>query len=542
METTAVKAKGTVLVVEDDALVRFTLEAHLRDQGYTVLSAEDGTQGWQVFRGDDSVEVVLLDLRLPGLDGLELLRRIRKAAPETPVIIVSGMGTFSDVVESLRAGARDYVTKPITDLGLIDHAVAQALDWRNLVRENQCYRRRLEAEVARRTEELHQAQKLEMIGVLAGGVAHDFNNLLGAILGYAELSLFVDEDPRRIRDNLFEIQRAGERAANLVRQLLHFSRPGETRHRPVCIAPVIKEALKLLRATLPTSVEIRQSVPLSDLRILADPTEMHQVIMNLCTNAFQALPREKGVIEVTLEPVTLTRTARGAVGRLEPGPHLRLTVRDDGCGMDGRTKAQIFEPFFTTKERGRGTGLGLCVVHDIVTGSGGCILVDSEPGRGTRVEVYFPVVSGGDPDEPDLDRGELPRGEGRLLLVEDEPALLALLRRMLAYLGYEVESAANGYLAKSRFLEAPAGYRALVTNLFMSGKTGVELIEELHELRPDLPVLLLSGNDRADLLAAVEGRPNVSVLAKPVTLTRLAMELRNLLQAAEGTAAQRPTA
>ncbi len=283
----------TILTIEDDQLVRKAMVAYLKSLNYTVFQAGDGAEGLEIFHRAHP-DLVITDLRLPKIDGMEVLSVIRKASPETPVIIASGMGTLGDAIRALQLGARDYVTKPITDMSLIRYAVERALEHAQLVRENKKYQQHLEEEVQKKTAELYQAQKLESIGTLAGGIAHDFNNILAAIMGFTELALFKIEKNSEVAGNLQQVLKASTRAKNLVLQILTFSRKTVTDRHPIQASLIIKEALKLLQATLPSTVQLTQHIRAKEVMIQADPTEIHQVITNLCTNAFHALPNERG--------------------------------------------------------------------------------------------------------------------------------------------------------------------------------------------------------------------------------------------------------
>jgi PAS domain S-box-containing protein len=281
-------------------------------------------------------------------------------------------------------------------------------------------RKRLEAQIRR-------AQKMEAMGTLAGGIAHDFNNILSAMMGYAELA--ADELPRESRaaDSLRQVLAAGSRAKDLVRQILTFSRQAEQERRPVQLHHVIKEALKLLRASLPATIEIRQAIREDSGIVLADPSQMHQVLMNLCTNAEHAMRPDGGVLEIRLDPMDVDPTYAAAHPPLQPGPHIRLAVRDTGHGMPPAVQERIFDPFFTTKEPGEGTGLGLAMVHGIVTRHGGAITVESAPGRGTRFHLYLPRYHA----EEARAAVEEPPARGsreRILVVYDESSIGCLWR------------------------------------------------------------------------------------------------------------------
>jgi PAS domain S-box-containing protein len=353
--------------------------------------------------------------------------------------------------------------------------------------------------------QLQQAQKMEAIGTLAGGIAHDFNNILSIILGYA--SLAVDEldgiaktaakpaeraSPSRfadIRENLGMVIQAGKRARDLVQQILTFSRHSEPEKRPLDIQPIVKEVMKLMRPTLPATIEIKQSFERETLPVMADPSQIHQVLMNLCTNAAHAMEPNGGVLDVSLGRIDGS-LAGEATGN---GTWVRLVVRDTGTGMDEATRERIFEPFFTTKAAGEGTGLGLSVVHGIVSDHGGTILVESEPGKGSLFEVLLPVHHGAisADEEPEM---APPTGKGRVLFVDDEAPLVKMAERVLTRLGYSVVGETRSQAALDRFKADPRAFDVVITDQTMPGLTGDVLAGEVRKLRADIPIVLCTGN------------------------------------------------
>ncbi|MCK5227317.1 MAG: response regulator, partial [Desulfobulbaceae bacterium] len=351
-----------VLYVEDDEIVRRAIVNYMTTLGYSMLQAADGQAGLDLFR-EEAPDVILTDLRMPKMDGLQLLSVIKDEAPDTPVIIVSGMGTIDDAVKALTLGAWDYIIKPVSDMAILEHAVNKALERSNLVRENKQYQRHLEEEVEKRTAELLQAQKMEAIGTLASGVAHDFNNMLNAILGYTDLLLQDTPAESRQYTRIAEISKAGQRAAELVNQILAFSR--QTRQEPIALhmQRLIKECLTLLHGSLPATIEINEQIDALCGAIYADPTQIHQVIMNLATNAYHAMREHGGRLGIELVQVEL---AWGDVPDLPPGPYARLRVTDSGHGIEPEIMQRIFDPYFSTKKSGEGTGLGLSTVHGII--------------------------------------------------------------------------------------------------------------------------------------------------------------------------------
>jgi len=390
--------------------------------------------------------------------------------------------------------------------------------------------KRSQEERSRIETQLRQAQRLEAIGVLAGGVAHDFNNILTAIWGYAALAR--DELPQasRERGHLDEVLKASERARDLVRQILAFSRRGEESRQRLQISTVIREDLKLFRATLPSSIELHEQIDPECGAVLADPTQIHQIVMNLCTNAYQALGQAGGAVKVALERVQVGQAAARANPYLNPGPYARLAVSDTGQGIDPKIADRIFEPFFTTKGLSQGTGLGLSVVHGIVTSYGGAINFDSVPGQGTTFSVHLPLAPAREELEEQAPSSEpLPRGGERILFVDDEEPLAQLGKEMLERLGYQVEAFSSSREALEAFRQDPQEFDLALTDLTMPGLTGVDLGREFLALRPDLPVILATGfSEQMDAPKAKELGFQAYV-AKPFVLSDLARTLREAL-------------
>jgi signal transduction histidine kinase len=342
-------------------------------------------------------------------------------------------------------------------------------------------------------QQLRHAQRIEALGTLAGGIAHDFNNILGAILGYAEMALGRLRRDSRAWHDVQEVRKAGERARDIVDRILAFSRRTEQRHRPVRMRPLLEETAGLLSASLPPTVDLRMRLPDEDAIVLGEPSRLQQVVMNLCTNAAQAMASE-GVIEVGLDMVTFDTERALSHGALPAGRYVRLTVRDSGHGMDAATLERIFEPFFTTKAVGTGTGLGLAMVHGIVSDHGGAMDVRSKPGAGSSFAAYFQQAEA-PPAEDERGEAPLPLGQGEtILLVDDERPLVLLGEEMLAAIGYEPIGFDKSAAALAAFRADPDRFDLVLTDELMPEMTGTELASALHEIRPDLPVLLMTGH------------------------------------------------
>lgn len=377
--------------------------------------------------------------------------------------------------------------------------------------------------------QLRHSQRMEAIGVLAGGIAHDFNNLLMPILGFAELAQdLVKEDQPKLASYLEEIHGAGRRAADLVSQILLFGRQMEHDKQPVELHPMVKECLKLMRAALPATITIEVSVDEQCGQVLVDPSQIHQVMMNLCTNGFHAMRESGGRLKVTLDRVSSATPVQAIGGDLPPGDYIRLCVSDTGCGMSPETQKQVFLPFFTTKRVGEGTGLGLSIVHGIVTGCDGGILLESEVGRGSTFTVYLPIALKSEPSDPFHEESPA-RGHEHILVVDDERPIGQMLGEALGLLGYRVSVFQDGQEALTAFQANPEGYDLVMTDCSMPGITGQELGVAVWHLRPGLPVLLMTGFSEELDEARARKQGFADLLKKPLPLSSLARALRKTL-------------
>ena len=394
------------------------------------------------------------------------------------------------------------------------------------VRHELAERKRAEGESRDMERQLRRAQKMEAMGALAGGIAHDFNNILGAILGYTELALYEVPADSQARRKMEQVMRAGHRARDLVRQILLFGRENREDRELIRMGPVVKEAVKLLRASLPATIAVERRVDRDLGPVLGNSTEIHQIVMNLCTNAGHAMEETGGVLRISLTGVTLDAEAPPP---LVPGRHLRLTIRDTGPGMSPETLERIFDPYFTTKNPTKGTGLGLSIVHRIVETMGGAIQARSDPGAGATFDVYFPEARARRKSPP----AAASRGSGdgqRILFVDDEPALAELGREMLDRMGYRADACEDPKTALRRFSEAPNRYDLVLTDMTMPGMTGDRLARELRRIRPNLPVVICTGfSERINETRAKEAGA-FALLMKPVTLDDLSKTLHNALK------------
>ena len=397
--------------------------------------------------------------------------------------------------------------------------------------------KRFQAEQVDAEAQLREAQKMEALGTLAGGVAHDFNNILGIIIGFTELALLNLSEKASMGSELHEVLKAANRAKDLVRQILAFSRRGEQEERPVQVGLIVNEVLKMLRSSLPSTIEIKQNVA-SKAFVMADPTQIHQMLMNLCTNSAHAMQEDAGVLQVALTDVRLGPESIPSHWELQPGPHVKLTVQDTGHGIDPSILDRIFDPFFTTKGPGVGTGLGLSVVHGIVKSHKGTIVVKSLPGQGTTFEVLFPAIEAA-AEVPAMAAVPLPHGNERILVVDDEPALARAAKQMLERLGYQVEFRTNGIgaLQAVRQQSKEKSFDLVITDMTMPHLTGAGLARELLKLQPDLVIVLCTGFSETMDKEKAKSLGIQGYLKKPVVFGELAAMVRKVLDEKGATAA-----
>ena len=382
-------------------------------------------------------------------------------------------------------------------------------------------------ESKRLQSQLQQARKMESFGTLAGGIAHDFNNFLGIIIGNTELAM--DDVPKwnPAHLNLEEILEASLRARDVVRQLLSFARRTRLEKKPVNISIIMQESIKLLRSSIPTSIEIRQNIPKDIDTILANPTQINQILINLSTNAHHAMPYG-GILEISLKNVELEEDRATQYPDLNPGRHVNLKVSDTGHGISAMEMDRIFDPYFTTKGVGKGTGMGLSVVHGIVKNHGGAISVNSELGQGTTFSIFFPVVEKQTAIETEPVE-ELPTGNERILLVDDEKSILFTGRNLLERLGYQVETRQNPVEALNLFRANSSQFDLVITDMTMPKMTGDQLVQEILKIRPDMPIVLNTGfNEKIDEEKAKEIGIR-QYIEKPLNRRILAKAVREVL-------------
>jgi signal transduction histidine kinase/ActR/RegA family two-component response regulator len=393
-------------------------------------------------------------------------------------------------------------------------------------------RKKSEAQNRELENKLIQAHKLESIGTLAGGIAHDFNNILSSIIGFTELALGEVKKGTMIEDDLQEVYAAGKRAKELVNQILAFARQSEEEIKPVQVSLIVKELLKFIRASIPTTIEIKSDIN-SDSLIMGNGTQIHQVMMNLCTNAAHAMESSGGEIKVILEDEFIDKKSELTDLGLCEGEHLKIVVSDTGTGIDPSIIGSIFEPYFTTKEIGEGTGMGLAMVHGIVTSYNGKIFVDSKLDEGTEFKIYIPTTSQRLDYKP-YETEDFPGGSEKILFVDDEAPIAKMGSQMLSRLGYEVTTRISGIDALELFRETPDRFDLVITDMTMPNITGTILSKELLKLNPDIPIILCTGYSKS---ISEETAQKLGIKAfgfKPFIQADLAKTVRKVLDEVKG--------
>jgi signal transduction histidine kinase/ActR/RegA family two-component response regulator len=477
-------------------------------------------------------DLILADYSIPGFDGMTALGLAREEAPEIPFLFVSATIGEELAIDAMHQGATDYVLKQ--RLGRLVPSVLRAIRERDERRE----RKKAEDALVQSEKQFRQAQKMEAVGRLAGGIAHDFNNLLTVIMGYSHVLSAELGSEHPLHDKIEETQKAGEKAAMLVRQLLAFSRKQPLEPKHLSVNNVVSNLEEMLRRLIGADIRLVIKLDPSNSQVLADQAQLEQVLMNLVVNARDAMPHG-GTLTIETARTELAKSPLYHVEPLPPGHYVKLSVTDTGSGMDRDTQAHIFEPFFTTKEEGKGSGLGLSTVFGIVTQSGGGIDVNSRVGYGTKFDIFFPRVAADSRAAAARRAGEQPiGGTETILLVEDDSSVRILLRDSLRKLGYRVIEAKHGIEACLLASQELANLHLLLTDMVMPGMGGRELAQQLMTMKPDLRVLFMSGfTDDVGILAGHE-QGTSGFLQKPFTPEVLARTVRKILDAASSNTSQ----
>jgi signal transduction histidine kinase len=515
----ATKDHIDVLLVEDDEedyLLTKSLLSRLDGVWHELHWVGDYPTALSAAR-DGDYDVCLVDYRLGAANGIQLIRDLVASGHDLPVIVLTGQGDREVDIEAARAGAADYLVKGEVSPALLERTIRYAM------------RSHADMRALRESEEtLRQAQKMEAVGRLAGGVAHDFNNMMSVVIGYSELVLASLDVAHPQRQDIEEIKRAGERASAMTNQLLAFSRKQVFQTRIVDVNTVVIEVKKLLQHVLGEDIELAGILDPALEPIEVDPGQLEQVIMNLAINARDAMPMG-GKLTIETANVELDDDPLSHVD-VQPGPYVLLSVTDTGVGMEAETIRQIYEPFFTTKEEGKGTGLGLATVFGIVKQSGGDISVDSTPGQGATFKVYLPHSQAPiDRIQPAAPSTSTPRGSETILLVEDEELLRSLERKMLEQRGYTVLEAQSVGHAFEIARDHKGAIDLLLTDVVMPELSGRELAKQLAVERPEMRILYMSGYAADAITRHGVLEPGIAFLPKPLTGTLLAQKLREVL-------------
>ncbi len=534
--------KKKILIVDDEPLNIDLLEAMLAREDYEIMTASDGAEALAKTQSTPP-DLILLDIMMPVMDGFEVAKKLKSDSltAHIPIILVTALDDLSDRVKGLEAGADDFLTKPVekSELKARVNNLLKVKAYHDHLRN---YQIKLEEEVSLRTrdleKELHRrketeaqlirAQKMEAIGTLAGGIAHDFNNILSAILGYSEMALLLATTDATLSDYIRQIHTAGERASDLVQQILTFSRETDDDLKPAEISVIIKEALKLLGATLPSTITTKHNI-VTTSPVLANPTQIHQLLMNLCTNAAHAMEDNGGVLAVTLTDVELNAESLAGHPEMTAGNYVKLSVNDTGKGMPPDVLERIYDPFFTTKPAGKGTGLGLSTVHGIVNNHFGAIAVSSKPNAGTTFDIYLPIVDR--EVAPQISENESTvNGTESILFVDDDKAIAGMSKIMLENLGYHVNSKTSSIDALVDFKRQPEKYDLVITDLTMPQMTGLELAGEILNVRPDTPIILCTGLSTQLKSGDRELKGIQAVLAKPILSRTMSGTIRSVMK------------
>lgn len=649
-----------ILTIDDESYIRHSIKAYLEDFGFIVFEAENGKKGIEIF-DSRKIDLILLDLRMPEMNGLEVLKIIKKKSPDTPLIVASGTGNISAVVEALHLGAWDYILKPIEDMNVLYHSVSKSLAESQLKKENKIYQERLEELVKERTRELEESekryrvifehtgtaavilepdntismansqfyeitglkkneiewgkkwhefvdekykdilnqfreqknknlkpsqheitlinsdgeekyiyatlatlpgidkinisllditekketeqrwrniekqlrnsQKMEAIGTLAGGIAHDLNNILSPVLGYSEMTMMEVETGSKVYKHSEKIHKATLRAADLVSQILSFNRSTEGEKKPIKIHPVAKEAIKLLKSSIPSTIKIIDKIDRNCGYVEADPTRIHQIIMNLCTNAFHAMEATGGELTISLKETLLSKEDLIKHPNLTLNKYIAFQVTDTGHGMDDKTQERIFDPYFTTKEEGKGTGLGLATVYSIVKSYNGAVIVNSALGKGTSFTIMLPLDLTKTKKavmDIKIDIKKNTKGE-KILFVDDNKEIVEMCKQGLEALDYKVFDFSSSLDALNFFKEHHQDINLVVTDQTMPGKTGINLAKEMKKINQNIPIILCSGYAEEIDKKEIDMAGISKFIKKPLSVDKLSKVIQSIL-------------
>ena len=512
-----------ILIVDDDTVVAASVKAVLARREYNITVTNDALEAIELLHQTE-FDLAILDVMMPVMNGFQIMETVRDLDLDTIFIIMTGDTTMDSAIKAIREGASDYIRKPF-DADELMIRVENAIRHKRSKDE----KRVIQSEKKQLELQLRQSQKMEAIGTLAGGMAHDFNNTLGIIIGNTELAIRTTQKDSPTRQYLNNIITASCRAEEMVSRLLSFSRITDAEKKPIDLISSVNESLKLLRSSLPSDIEIRKNFPESKLVIMGDPTQINQVMVNLCTNAAHAMNGSGGVIELNITTKVIGIDPITSFSDLPQGPYAELTISDTGHGIPNDVIKRVFDPYFTTKEPGKGTGMGLSVVHGIVKSHGGIIKVDSRVGSGSVFTVYVPLIDAVVDDKPVLDNEYIPGGKENILLVDDEYMIADTMKIMMEQLGYKVEAFTESNRALEVFENDPGAFDLVITDMTMPKMTGDLLASKIQDIRKNTPVIICTGfNNKVDPEDLKE-KGVCEILTKPVRTTTLAKAINNVL-------------
>ena len=516
--------KENIMVVEDDAIIALKLKDSLLEMGYRVSAMANSGDKAVELAIKEQPDLILMDIHLKGeMDGIEAAERIRSQL-EVPVIFMSAYSDKNKIMRAKQTLPSGYIVKPFQDREL-----AINIEMALYVAKADADRKIAEKERQLLQQHLFKNQKLESLGTLAGGIAHDFNNLLFQISGNIQIAKKKLSKTDISLDNLSNALNACYRAKDLTQQILTFSRREEGELKPMDIQPMVKEALKLLRSSIPATIEMKSHIDSESGLVHCDPTQITQIVMNLCTNAYQAMKETGGLLEIALKNRLITPDDSLSETGLTPGNYLELIVADTGVGIKPETVDRIFDPYFTTKTQDEGSGLGLSIVHGIIENHKGKIQVTSEPGVGSRFKVYLPVVESIE-TKPKLRQAmELVGGTEQILIIDDDRSIVGLEQEFLVNLGYQVKSFTNSAEALAAFKADPMKFDLVLTDQTMPHFTGADLSRKMMTIRPDIPIILLTGYSELINQKDARAKGIKQFLTKPVDLNQLAVAIRTVL-------------
>ncbi|MBF0468992.1 MAG: response regulator [Desulfamplus sp.] len=465
----------------------------------------------------DGMDLVMLDYYLGKHTALDIVQQIRSRDNKIPVIILTGNEDVHTAALISRNGADDYLVKGRLDINQLTKSICNVM-------ERHCLRR----ERNELKEQMYALQRLEAMGSLAGGIAHDFNNILFPITGYAEMLLMDAGENKNLKKGLNEILKGAERAKELIRQILTFSSQGKQSVAPLRAHLVVNEALKLMRSTLPSTIHVRSSIDKENDLVMADSTQIHQIIMNLMTNAYHATEKSGGEILVSLKPEDVNGVLPDGQ-EIIPGNYVHLCVRDTGEGISKDVMKRVFDPYFTTKPEGKGTGLGLAVVLGIVKNSHGYILLESEPGKGTAVHIYIPLLEKQINAKFLVEERSVYTGSGHILLVDDQLPIIRMEKLMLERMGYRVTTMTNSRDALELFRKSPDRFDLVLTDFTMPGMTGEQMACAMISIRSDIPIVICTGFSENITEKKALQLGMRALLMKPVVQSDLSLTLHKIL-------------